>query len=169
MMWVPARRMRSSFHLLSSSGSGSPPACPCGATTYPSTDAVMISTTFRMSGSSRPGNRAAVTAAPACSGPGASETFRAGESQRARGSGNAGHRCKGLVRLAGPSRSGLRGRRVPRLVDRELLAVGEADRGDQSPALLGHAARHLDSLAPQFRERGLDVVAHQVELMPRVP
>src|SRR6266508_1032802 len=49
MMCVPARRMRSSFHRPSSLGSASPPACPVGATTNPSIDAVMIKTTFLMS------------------------------------------------------------------------------------------------------------------------
>ena len=62
-------------------------------------------------------------------------------------------------------RSGLKGRRVAGLVDGELRAVRQPDRGQQPPALVGDVPRHLGSLAPQLGERGVDVVAHQVELV----
>ena len=51
------------------------------------------------------------------------------------------------------------------LIDGQFSAVREADRGQQHPALIGHAARHLDSFVPQFGEGGVDVVTHQVKLM----
>jgi len=54
---------------------------------------------------------------------------------------------------------------VPGLVDRQLRAVGQPDRREQSPALIGDLPRHLDALAPQVGEGRLDVVAHEVKLV----
>jgi hypothetical protein len=50
-----------------------------------------------------------------------------------------------------------------------LSFVGQADRGHEAPALIGDVLRDLDSLGAQFGERGVDVVAHQVELVPAFP
>src|ERR1700730_6597038 len=61
--------------------------------------------------------------------------------------------------------SGLKGRRVPRLVEGQFSAVRQADRSEQPPALVGHASRHFAPLIPQFGERDVDVVTHQVKLM----
>jgi DNA-binding CsgD family transcriptional regulator len=60
-------------------------------------------------------------------------------------------------------------RRVPWLVDRELGAVRQPDRRQQAPALVGDVPGHLDALRPQLRERSLDVVAHQVQLVMAGP
>jgi hypothetical protein len=54
---------------------------------------------------------------------------------------------------------------VPRLVDGKLRAIWQADRGQKPPALIRDFACHFHSLAPQVAERGLDVVAHEVELV----
>src|SRR5712691_9873794 len=67
------------------------------------------------------------------------------------------------------ARPGSMRRRVPGLVDGELGAVGQADRGHQAPALIGDVLADLGSLGAQFGERGVDVVAHQVELVAAFP
>jgi len=54
---------------------------------------------------------------------------------------------------------------MPGLVDRQFSAVRQADRSEQPPALIGNVSRHFDALVPQFGERGVDVVTHQVKLM----
>ena len=69
---------------------------------------------------------------------------------------------------AGAPCSGVKWRTVPGLIDGQLSAIGEADRGKQPPALVRDVARHFDPFVAQFRERGVDVVAHEVELMPAV-
>jgi hypothetical protein len=51
------------------------------------------------------------------------------------------------------------------LVDGKLRAVWQPDRGQQSPALIGDIPRYLGSPGPQFSEGGLDVIAHEVELV----
>lgn len=57
---------------------------------------------------------------------------------------------------------------MPRLVDRQFRAVRQPDRGYQTPALVGHLARDLDSLGRQLGEGGPDVIAHQVQLVVAV-
>jgi hypothetical protein len=57
---------------------------------------------------------------------------------------------------------------MPGLVDRKFRAVWQADRGQQSPALIGDVPRHFGSLPPEFGEGGVDVVTHQVELVMAV-
>jgi hypothetical protein len=69
-----------------------------------------------------------------------------------------GQRVRGL--WSGCVRRGVAG-----LVDGQFLAVGQADGGQDSPALVGGFPGDLDALAPQVGQRGLDVVAHQVELV----
>ena len=61
--------------------------------------------------------------------------------------------------------SGPRRRRVPGLIDRQFRAVRQADRGQEPPALVGNISRHFDSLVPQVRQRGVDVIAREVKLM----
>ena len=56
-------------------------------------------------------------------------------------------------------------RGVPRLVDRELAAIRQPNRGQQAPALVGDVPGHLDALRAQLGQGGVDVVAHQVQLM----
>src|SRR5438552_14183756 len=60
-------------------------------------------------------------------------------------------------------------RRMLGLVDGKLRAVGQADRGHQAPALVGDLLRDLGSPGPQFGEGGVDVIAHQVELVAAFP
>ena len=60
-------------------------------------------------------------------------------------------------------------RRMPGLIDGELPAVRQPDGRQQTPALVGDVASHLDTFRPQFGQRGVDVVAHQVELMVTRP
>ncbi len=57
---------------------------------------------------------------------------------------------------------------MPGFVDGQFSAVREADRGQEPPALIGYVSCHFDSLVPQFGERGVDVVTHQVKLMVAV-
>jgi hypothetical protein len=54
---------------------------------------------------------------------------------------------------------------VPRLVDRQVGAARQADRGEQPPALVAHRAGHLHALGAQLVEHPLEVVAHQVQLV----
>jgi len=53
---------------------------------------------------------------------------------------------------------------MPWLVDAELRAVGQADRRQQAPALIGDLPGHLDPLTAQLGQGGVDVVAPQVQL-----
>src|SRR6266568_851997 len=78
----------------------------------------------------------------------------------------------GAVRLPGwcgcpavRAGSGCQRRRVARLVEGELRAVGQPDRGQQAPALVGDLLGDRHALGPQAGERLVDVVAHQVQLM----
>jgi MFS family permease len=64
-----------------------------------------------------------------------------------------------------PQSSGLKGRRVPGLIDRKLRAVRQADGREQPPALIGDVPGHFDSLASQLGQGGLDVVTHEIELV----
>jgi DNA-binding CsgD family transcriptional regulator len=64
--------------------------------------------------------------------------------------------------------SAVQRRGVPRLVDRELAAVRQPDRGQQAPALVGDVPGHLDALGAQLGQGGADVVAHQVQLVAGV-
>ena len=73
----------------------------------------------------------------------------------------AGAAGRPAARLAGARQW----RRVPGLIDGELPAVRQPDRRQQTPALVGDVAGHLDTFRPQFGQRGVDVIAHQVELM----
>jgi hypothetical protein len=61
------------------------------------------------------------------------------------------------------------GGRVPRLVDGEFLAVGQPDRRDQPPSLVGNVAGYRHALGPQFGQGGVDVIAHQVQLVAASP
>jgi hypothetical protein len=79
----------------------------------------------------------------------------------------AGHRVTGLSTCCRRCiASGSRGRRVPGLIDRKLRAVWQADCRKEPPTLIGDISCHLDALAPQFGEGGLDVITHEVELVP---
>jgi hypothetical protein len=51
------------------------------------------------------------------------------------------------------------------LVEGKFRAVRKADGRDKPPAAVGGFPGHVDSLAPEVGERGLDVVAHQIELV----
>src|SRR6266702_4490313 len=62
-------------------------------------------------------------------------------------------------------RSGSPGGWVPGLVDGELRSVRQADRREQSPALIGDVPCHAGALGRELGQRGVDVVAHQVQLM----
>src|SRR4029077_20883864 len=75
----------------------------------------------------------------------------------------------GLGEGRGAGAAGSVRRWVPGLVDGKLRSVGQADRGHQAPALIGDLLRDLGSPGPQFGEGGVDVVAHQVELMAASP
>jgi hypothetical protein len=57
---------------------------------------------------------------------------------------------------------------VPRLVDRELLAVWKADRRKQAPPLIGDVTRRFDAFGTQLGECGINVITHQVKLMAPV-
>src|SRR5215813_8212683 len=54
---------------------------------------------------------------------------------------------------------------MPWLVERQLRAAWQPDRGEQSPALITDGSRRLDTLGRELVERGPDVVTHQVELV----
>ena len=54
---------------------------------------------------------------------------------------------------------------MARLVDGEFGAVRQPDRRQQAPALVGGLPRDRDALGLEPRERLVDVVAHQVQLM----
>ena len=58
---------------------------------------------------------------------------------------------------------------MPGLVDREFTAVRGADRGQQSPPLIGDILRDYRSLGLELDQRAPDVVAHQVELLAALP
>src|SRR5438874_2595075 len=54
------------------------------------------------------------------------------------------------------------------LVDRQIRAARQLDRGEQTPALVTRRRGDRDAPGGQVRQRLLDVVAHQVELvLPR--
>ena len=57
---------------------------------------------------------------------------------------------------------------MPGLIDRELFAVRQADRRQQSPPPIGDVPRHLDALGAQLGEGGVNVITHQVQLMTAV-
>lgn len=54
---------------------------------------------------------------------------------------------------------------MPGFVEGKLSAVGQADRREEPPAFFGDVPRHLGSPGLKFGKRGMDVIAHQVELM----
>jgi hypothetical protein len=54
---------------------------------------------------------------------------------------------------------------VPGLIDGQLRSVRQADRREKTPALIGDLPCHLGSLGLQLGQGGLDVVAHEVELL----
>ena len=58
---------------------------------------------------------------------------------------------------------------MPGLVNGKFRAIWKADRRQESPALIGDVPRHFGSLVFQFGESGVDVVAHQVELVTALP
>jgi hypothetical protein len=58
---------------------------------------------------------------------------------------------------------------MPWLIESKLRAVREADRREESPALVGDIPRHFDSLAPQLVKGGPDVVTHEVKLVAALP
>ncbi len=51
------------------------------------------------------------------------------------------------------------------LVDRQLRATWQLNRGEQSPALVGNRVGDGDASGGQVRQRLLEVVTHQVELV----
>src|SRR5689334_15585672 len=55
--------------------------------------------------------------------------------------------------------------RVLRLVEGQLAATWHLDRRYQPEALVADRTAELDSLGREFGDRGVDVVAHQVELV----
>src|SRR5712691_119335 len=56
--------------------------------------------------------------------------------------------------------------RVARLVQAELPTAREPDRGQEPPALVADRPAQLDALGLQLLGGPLEVVAHQVELLP---
>ena len=55
------------------------------------------------------------------------------------------------------------------MVNGKFRAIWKADRRQESPALIGDVPRQFGSLVFQFGESGVDVVAHQVELVTALP
>src|SRR5712691_9040282 len=51
------------------------------------------------------------------------------------------------------------------LIDRQIRAARQLDRGEQTPALAAHRLGGRDAPGGQVRQRLLEVVAHQVELV----
>src|SRR5262249_18508312 len=51
------------------------------------------------------------------------------------------------------------------LVERQIRAARELDRGTQPPTLVADWLRDRDALGDQLCQRFLDVIAHQVELV----
>src|SRR4051812_40053916 len=58
---------------------------------------------------------------------------------------------------------------MPRLVDADLARPRDLDHDDPAPALVLDPRAELGALGRQLRDRGLDVVAHQAELVPGRP
>src|SRR6478609_2721268 len=56
--------------------------------------------------------------------------------------------------------------RMARLVHADLAAAWQPEVGEPSPALLGHVVCELDSSGPEVTHRGVQVVAHEVQLVP---
>jgi hypothetical protein len=54
---------------------------------------------------------------------------------------------------------------MPGFINSKLRAVRQADRGQKPPALIRDVTCHLDPLAPQLGQGGLNVVTHEVELV----
>src|SRR5689334_19458603 len=54
------------------------------------------------------------------------------------------------------------------LVYEQFASARKHDRRDASPGLLHHIPSRLDAMRLQLGERGVDVRAHQVELVPPV-
>ena len=55
------------------------------------------------------------------------------------------------------------------LVDRQISAAGELDRGEQTPALVADLVGDRHAPGAQLRQRLLDVIAHQIELVLHRP
>ena len=55
------------------------------------------------------------------------------------------------------------------LVNRQLAAVGEAQRCHQAESFVADLPGELDPLCLELLDRGSDVVAHQVQLVPALP
>lgn len=58
---------------------------------------------------------------------------------------------------------------MPRLVERELAAVGELERGDQTPAEVRDRSRDPDAPSSEIINRRVHVVAHEIQLVARRP
>src|SRR4051812_37818837 len=59
----------------------------------------------------------------------------------------------------------LRGSWVARLVHADLASPGEPEPSDSAPPLLGDLLRELDAKRAELRDRRVDVIAHEVELV----
>src|SRR3954462_7502783 len=54
---------------------------------------------------------------------------------------------------------------MARLVEAEVPAARQPDRGQPAPALLDYVAEHVRAAAAQLRDRRVELVAHEVELV----
>jgi hypothetical protein len=55
---------------------------------------------------------------------------------------------------------------VARLIEAELATAGELERGNQPEALVAHRRCELDSLGLELGDGRLDLVTHEIELVP---
>jgi hypothetical protein len=58
---------------------------------------------------------------------------------------------------------------MPRLIQSELAAVGELERGDQTPAGLRDRPRDPGAPLNEIVNRRVHVVTHEIQLAARVP
>ena len=56
--------------------------------------------------------------------------------------------------------------RMPRLVQPDLAATGQPETGEPPPSLLGYVLCEFDALGLQVTDRGFQVVAHEIQLVP---
>src|SRR3954453_17595219 len=55
---------------------------------------------------------------------------------------------------------------MARLVDSDIATAGQSEPGQPSPPLLGDLLSEIDALRLQIPHRDVDVVAHEVQLVP---